>query len=152
MVIRHWQASDADQLRPLIRGMLEETFADGAQLAPEDTNVGILLAMGLLWSAAGEPTFVADQDGMLLGFCLWGPEPNPLEMVGRPGSLMGVGTFVAKGHRLDGLATRIRSAALLHAKRLGYKRISGVAYSQAGLQSSLAVGFKVTAQVVELAL
>lgn len=152
MTIRHWQETDVDQIRPLIREMLAQTYEDGAQLINDEHNVETLLALGLLWSERDEPTFLAEEDGKVIGLVVWGPEPEVSGLVYRPGGLVGIGTVVAKDRRLDGVATRLRSMALLHAKQRGYQRITGAAYSVAGLESTLAMGFEIIGKIVEMRL
>ncbi len=150
---RFWTEADADALRPLIFDYLFSTRAIGGDLLLTDNNVELLLALGLGWAAAGEPTLVAVRDGELVGFTLWGSWPNPLGFDFRNGPLCAaMGTYVAPEARRQGVGWALRQAAFRVALERGYARVQGVTYDEPGWHSAHAAGFEVVARQVEHAL
>lgn len=148
MIVRGWRVADAAQLVPMIRQCLEETAEVGADWAPTDGNVDKLLKLGLKWSAAGDPTLVAEtDDGDLVAYTLWGELPSELDVRSR--TCAALGTFVADTYRRRGVARGLRERALAVAKAKGYDRVLGSTYDPGGHDSATAVGFKPIGSLVE---
>lgn len=145
--VRPWRVEDAGQLVPMIRECLEETVAVGADWAPTDRNVDMLLKLGLAWAAAGDPSLVVVAGDKLVAYTLWGRMPSDLDVVSKTCAAMG--TYVAPEYRRKGVSQVIRSHAIALAKRAGYDRILGSTYDPGGHEATERVGFKVIGSLVE---
>ncbi|TAK94601.1 hypothetical protein EPO05_06160 [Patescibacteria group bacterium] len=131
----------------MLQYCLQETAAQGAELLPTDRNVTVLWALGLTWSQAGEPTLVAC-NGRPIAFTLWGEMKAPLLLDVRHRVCSGIATYVEPAHRHAGVSRMLRQAALAMVTARGMV-VRGVAYSNAGLQSVLTLGFQPVGVMVE---
>jgi len=152
LTIRSWHPADAPALRPLIADCLAVNRDAGADMEPTEKNVTALLTLGLLWASQGEPTLVAERDGQLIGYILWGRCPNPLDLDLRDRLCSGLGTYVVPVERRRHVASALRLQAMEMARARGYARVQGVAYHEAGRQSVRPMGFREVAVQVEVIL
>jgi len=150
MTTRLWQIGDCGSLPPMILDLLAENAPLGADMAPTEENVAILLALGMQWASRGDPTLVAcDSSGQVIGFTLWGAFDNMAGVLLTKRTCNGVGTYVVPAWRNQGVASELRRAAANCARAKGYERVLGATFHEAALRSTLRVGFKVIGQVTE---
>lgn len=146
--LRAWQQSDVDVIVPMLLDCLRVNADAGADLAPTQHNAETFAALGVRWSAEGEPSLVAvDEQGEVAGFTLWGGMPCPWEFVAP--LCHGICTYVRADVRRTGVASALRERALMVAKRRGYAKVTGVAFHAEGKASALANGFTVVGEQVE---
>lgn len=92
-----------------------------------------------------EAVVVAEQFDELIGFCAW------VHLPGTPADgVEGLGTYVVPQARKDYVSHDLRVYATDHARRLGYKYVTGTLAldNEAGLKSALANGFTVAGYLV----
>lgn len=147
--MRPWRPDDREVIVPMIADCLAVNAKAGADIAPTDANANVLWAQGCAWAAAGDPTLAWIDDGQPVAWTLWGgmETVGGLQMVDR--ICYGLSTYVRPEFRRDGIASQLRRAALAQAKAAGYAKVVGVAFHEAGLRSSLHVGFSAVGTQVE---
>lgn len=138
-MIRRWEPDDAPALLPLVLAFLTEHAAAGGDILPTEENAVHLVAIGMAAAAAGDPVFLADEDG-LVGFVLWVGVPHGV-LTFRERVCQGLGTYVVPEHRREHLAKTMREVAVQQARVAGYTRVDGVARDKRGLESGKAGGF-----------
>lgn len=123
----------------MILDMLKSTSDAGARFLPTDRNVRVLLQLGMTYSQNGEPTLVALDNGVIVGFTIWGSGEPPFDL--SEDICQGFGTYVVPNLRRKRVASALRLYAMDVARNKGYSVIEGTAYDAQGEQSALAVGF-----------
>lgn len=151
MLIRRWLPNDCDSIQPMIFECLHFNYECGAHIVPSPRNITVFWQLGLRWSQTGEPTLLADDDGQVRGYVMWGSIPSP-ELDVREPICHGLGTYIVPEFRRHGLATDLRTEALKLARALGYKRVSGVAHHIAGQASVVPLGFQACGVQMEVTL
>jgi GNAT superfamily N-acetyltransferase len=140
LVIRQAGLQDWESLSRLIAECAAEhsgfNGVNDAQLAHDGILHGV---------RTGEAVFVAEEGGVPVGYVAWVHFPLSPE-----GHVSGLGTFVSRDFRRQGISKKLRDAAVQHCKRKGYSRIEGVAHvdNDAGLSSSIDKGFKIVGYLV----
>lgn len=146
--IRPWAASDARVLHAMILDCLRVNHEAGAHMLPTEKNAEVLVAVGLRASERGDPCLLASLDEPV-GYTLWCELPNPLGLEFEDRLLHGLGTYVRPSHRRRHIATALRDAAEAQAARMGFGRVIGVAYHEAGLESLRSRSWQVYARELE---
>lgn len=138
---RHWIEPDRRVLVPQLLDYLRVVHAAGGEMLPTQKNAELFFWWGLERSAAEDPTFVATEDGAIVGWTLWGRTPNPggADYDGVPCACWG--TYVIPARRRSQVATELRSHALRHGVAHGITRFTGVAYDEAGKRSAESAWF-----------
>jgi len=150
VTIRHWREYDGPQLLPMILDCLRANAEAGADMLPTEKNAGALWAFGLRAALRGDPCLVAvAAEGDVLGYTEWADLGNPLGLDYKARILAGLGTYVVPSHRRFGVSHLLRDAAESMGHLLGFGKVVGVAYHEAGLASVLARGYTVTGTAVE---
>jgi len=148
-IVRLWRREDRALLIPMIQDCLAANHEAGSDWLPTEKNAEALCEMGMLASEKGEPCMVATTEEWHLGYTLWCELPNPLGLDFRGRVLHGLGTYVMPEYREQGLSAELRDRAEYEAKRLGFTKVVGTAYHQAGLQSVLARNYTIAGYHVE---
>jgi GNAT superfamily N-acetyltransferase len=131
-LIRLATEDDLPQLWPLLRDYMESQVDIGAS---DQTHVlEWCLRFGV---ARGEAVVVAEDDGVIVGFCLWVHNEGTAD-----DEVAALGTYVVPTHRKRNLSGQMREMAKEHCRLRGYKRVAGaVLYgNEPGLMSALASG------------
>jgi GNAT superfamily N-acetyltransferase len=152
LTIRRWERSDEPALLPAILDCLAVNFEAGADMRPTERNAKALCALGMLAAERGEPCLVVVHryvENGILGYTLWCELPNPLGLDFRGRVLHGLGTYVKPEARKLGVSHFLRNEAERQAQVLGFTKVVGVAYHDAGLQSVLARGYRPCGTQVE---
>jgi len=96
---------------------------------------------------AGQPIYVAEEDGEIVGYCAW------LRIEGTPlGMITGAGTYVKPKHRKRGLARQMREAATNYWREHEGKYVRGTVASGNEAGRLALEGFRVVGYEVELVL
>jgi GNAT superfamily N-acetyltransferase len=148
-MIRQWTAADQDALLPLIQDCLRVNYEAGADMQPTLKNACALFAVGLQAAGRGEPCLVATVEGEIAAYTLWCELPNPLGLDFRQRVLHGLGTYVCPAYRGVGLSHHIRNVAEAQGGRLGFDKVVGIAYHDAGLSAVRSRNYQVTGTQVE---
>lgn len=150
VTVRQWTAEDRVPLLHMVQDCLDVNHQAGADMLPTYKNVDVLVKMGMLASDRGEPCLIADVAAIgPVGYTLWCELPNPLGLDFAARVLHGLGTYVLPPYRRVKVSEHLRNVAEAQAKRLGFEKIVGVAYHEAGAQSVLRRGFTVVGAHVE---
>lgn len=149
VTIRQWAAEDRVDLLHMVMECLRINREAGAEMLPTYKNTDVLVQMGMLGSARGEPCLVACIPDGPIGYTLWTELPNPLGLDFGSRVLHGLGTYVMEPYRRLGISAHLRNVAEAQALRMGFDKITGTAYHGAGAQSVLTRGFRVVGAHVE---
>ena len=86
MIIRGWKETDRPVLVRMILDCLTDNYTAGAEMLPTEKNAQIFATLGILAADKGEPCFVAEDEGRIIGYVQWLSLPNPagIDMRGRP--------------------------------------------------------------------
>lgn len=129
----------------VLSGMIEDCLRinneSGADMLPTEKNADVLWQMGILAAEKGEPCLVAQVDSAPVGYTLWCELANPLGLDFERRVLHGLGTYVLPEHRRSGVAKGLRDKAEALAAALGFDKVVGVAYHEAGLMSVINRGW-----------
>lgn len=153
ILVRQWKEGDRVSLLHMVEDCLRVNHEAGADMLPTFKNADALVTLGMLASQRGEPCLVADAREIdapgPIGYTLWCELPNPLGLDYRGRVLHGLGTYVMPRFQRTGVSTHLRNCAEAQAGRLGFTKVVGVAYHQAGLQSVLARSYSIAGFHVE---
>jgi GNAT superfamily N-acetyltransferase len=149
MMIRGWHESDKECLVEMIQDCLAINHGAGAEMLPTKKNAEALWAVGIQASNAGQPCYVAVERGVPVGYTLWCELPNVLGLDFCAKIMHGLGTYVAPAYRNTGVSKRLRDEAEGLAKQLGYDKIVGIAYHEAGFVTVAKRGWKAVGVNVE---
>lgn len=146
LLVRPWKEADKVSLYHMIEDCLRINYAAGADMQPTFKNADVLWQMGLQASRRGDPCLVVsalniDAPGPI-GYTCWLEMPNPLGMDFRGRVLHGLGTYVMPRFQRAGVSHHLRNCAEVQAAEMGFTKVVGVAYHEAGLKSVLARGYR----------
>ena len=145
--IRAWTPKDWVPLRPLMRAFLKQDVANGGDLPPVRQNVEELIRRGVQGAHRREPFLVAQDEGRIVGFiCVSGVSAGPYELRGKPAQATGL--YVLPHLRKQGWARKLYEAALLHARGLGYDRVTGITRTKNAYEFHKHLGFDVPGGLV----
>lgn len=148
-MIRGWKREDRDVLVQMIQDCLAINHGAGAEMLPTEKNADALWQLGILAAEKGEPCMVAVDGDVLVGYTLWCELPNALGLDFSARILHGLGTYVSPADRRKGVANELRDRAEQLAKVLGFEKIVGVAYHEAGFVTVAKRGWKAVGVNVE---
>lgn len=135
--LRLWTPRDWRLLRPGVRAFLEEQDGD---IVAFPCNVGHLVRQGIKAAGAGDPCILAQEDGKLVGFCIWMGVQTRLVLKEKVCSALG--TYVSPGFRRQGWSKRLREFAAEKAREAGYARVDGPVLTTLNLEIAQAAGFE----------
>lgn len=142
MNIRQLEAAEWPALKKLIRAASTELENFGTPNMAE-----ALINLVYTGMAAGQPIWVVDDGGKLVGYCAW------LMLPGTPGGMVtGAGTYVAPDYRRKSLSRELRSAAADYWRANGGKYVRGTVASGNEAGRLALEGFQIVGHEVELVL
>ena len=147
LVLRPWEPTDHDVLVGQAYDCLAELHAAGSDLLPTLDNAERFWRIGMHWTTAGDPTLCATLDDRIVAWVLWGGIEGDFQRALRV--CHGHGTYVVPTERRRGIASVLRRAAGVIAKRRGYGKVVGTMYDEPGRESGRAAGFVPVATQME---
>ena len=111
ILIRHFTPEDADEVRDLIQGIMNEEFHDDRAAYPNDDLKNIPETYGSL----GEAFFVAVKSGKIVGTVAIKREDDRVALLRR--------LFVAAPHRHQQIGGKLIDRALEFCEEVGYKEV-----------------------------
>lgn len=122
-MIRHWEAKDIEQLRPMVQRFLEILVERGGDWVANDHNVALYIGMGLAAAQKGEPSLLWEEDGRVVSYNMWCTLATPFAM--RWKTLWAFGSYTLPEWEHRKIASMVRLECLNEAKRLQFERITG---------------------------
>lgn len=126
MRVRMIQAGDGEPLWQLVMGYLKETYAQGGDFPPTLANATAFTVFAIEGAAEGDPCLVAEDDGVLIGFCFARGVAVLPGMETRHRTIRSWGTYIAPDHRARGVGVSLFIVAGRMARLAGYTRFLGM--------------------------